>query len=160
MKITNALSAAALNAIKATLDGGRMYYFAGPVPAEAGDALDMVNDHTEVVVMTESGDGTTGLTFETSSGGSLSKNSAEEWSGVVTFSGAEDTETTLTPTFFRFCPAGDDGRGAGSGGRIQGTIGGPSSPAEIKLSDGTTVTDNGANTRSLAIFNINLSSLG
>ena len=63
MKITNALSAAALNAIKATLDGGRMYYFAGPVPAEAGDALDMVNDHTEVVVMTESGDGTLAWRF-------------------------------------------------------------------------------------------------
>lgn len=160
MKITNELSAAALNAIKAALDGGHMYYFAGPVPAEAGDALDMVDDHTEVVMMSEGGDGSTGLTFETSSGGSLSKDASEEWSGTVTFSGAQDSESTLTPTFFRFCPAGDNGRGASTDPRIQGTIGGPSSAAEIKLSDGTTVTDNGANTRSLAIFSINLSSLG
>lgn len=159
MKITNTLSAAALNAIKTSLDGGRMYYYAGPVPAEAGDALDMGSQHTEVVMMTESGDGSTGLTFETSLGGSLSKASAEEWTGTVAFSGAEDTEATLTPTFWRFCPSGDNGRGAVTTPRLQGTIGGPSSAAEIKLSDGTTVTDNGANTRSLAIFTVNLSAL-
>src|SRR5690606_39009058 len=110
MKITNALSAAALNALKTALDGGRMHYFAGPVPAEAGDALDMGNDHTELVMMTVDDDGVTGLTFETSVGGSLAKSGSEDWLGTITFSGAEDTETTLTPTFFRFCPSGDNGR--------------------------------------------------
>lgn len=159
MKITNTLSADALNAIKDALDGGRMYYFAGPVPAEAGDALDMDNSHTEVVMMTEGDDGATGLTFETSAGGTLSKTASESWVGTVTFSGAEDSETSLTPTFARFCADGDNGRDAGTGPRLQCTIGGPGSSAEIKLSDGTTVTDNGANTRSLAVFSVNMSAL-
>ena len=156
MKLTNFAAAAANNALRTALNGGNLYYFAGPVPAGAGDALNMAVDHTELVKMTESNDGTTGLTFATSTGTVLSKTPAEDWVGTVSFDGADDSETTLTPTFWRFCPAGDNGRGAGSGARLQGTIGGPASSAELKLTDGTTVTDNGTNTRSLPAFNVNL----
>lgn len=159
MKITNVVSAAMLNEIKAALDGGNMYYYAGTVPAEAGDALDMVATHTELVKMTESGDGTTGLTFDTSAGGTLVKAAAETWSGLIDFDGFIAGPGTATPTFFRFCPAGDDGRSLVTTPRIQGTIGGPSSSAEIKLTDGTTLTDNAANTRSLSIFTVTLSVL-
>ena len=40
--------------------------------------------------------------------------------------------------------------------RVQGTIGGPQSSADIKLGDGTTVTQNGTNTRSLPIYAIDM----
>lgn len=156
MKMTNALAAAANNALRTALNGGRLYYFSGPVPAEAGDALDMVDDHTELVEFTLDGAGVTGLTFATSTGTVLSKTGAETWSGLVDFDGKDAASPTLTPTFFRFCPAGDNGRGASAGARLQGTIGGPASTAELKLTDGTTVTDNGSNTRSLPVFNIEL----
>lgn len=159
MKITNTLSAAMLNEIKAALDGGRMYYFAGTVPAEAGDALNMATTHTQLVELTESGDGSTGLTFDTSAGGTLVKAAAEEWSGLIDFDGFIAGPGTATPTFFRMGAAGDNCRGASSAVRLQGTIGGPSSSAEIKLTDGTTLTDNGSNTRSLAIFSVTLSAL-
>ena len=159
MKFTPDLFEAALAGVKSELDGGRMYYFAGPVPASASAALDMVNDHTQLVMMTESGDGLTGLTFDAPAGNTLAKAAAEEWSGPVSFSGAQDSESTLTPTFFRFCPAGDDGTAAADTPRLQGTIGGPSSSADIKLTDGTTLTDNGTNTRGLALFSVTLSTV-
>lgn len=156
MKVTNAYAAASLNAVKSALDGGRLYYFAGTVPGEAGDALDMGTTHTQCVELTVGGDGSTGLTFESATGPSLVKAVAEEWKGLVAFDGAQAGETTLTPTFWRFCVAGDNGRDATLGVRVQGAIGGPSSSAEIKLTDGTTLTANGTNTRSLPVFSIDL----
>lgn len=154
MKATNAFAATALNAYKTALDGGKMYFFAGAVPANAGDALDMGAVHTQLVELTESGDGTTGLTFDTATGTVLPKAAAEAWSGLVDFDGFVSGPGTATPTFFRMGAAADNCRGASSAARIQGTIGGPSSGADIKLSDGTTLTDNGTNTRSLEIFTI------
>lgn len=153
MKISSDLAAAALDAIKSELDGGTLYYFAGPVPADAGDALNMSGAHTQLVAME-------GLTFDAAVGPVLPKAASEEWSGLVEFDGVISGPGTATPTFYRFCASGDNGRGASSGARLQGTIGGPSSSADIKLGDGTTVTDNGTNTRSLAIFNVDLSTLG
>lgn len=157
MKLSNALSVAALAAMKSALDGGKLYYFAGPVPASAEEALDM-GQHTQLLVMTVANDGTSGLTFATPTGAVLSKTIEEEWKGTVAFDGAQAGETTLTPTFFRFGAAGDNCRGASTGARLQGTIGGASSDATIKLTDGTTVTANGTNARSLPIFNVNLQS--
>lgn len=146
MKATPNLLAAALAGIKSELDGGTLFYFAGPVPANAGDALDMGGQHTQLLAMS-------GLNFAAPSGGTLAKDAGETWSGLIDFDGAQSGDDTLTPTFFRFCAAGDDGRGAGTM-RVQGTIGGPQSSADIKLGDGTTVTQNGTNTRSLPIFAI------
>lgn len=160
MKASDSLAAGTLNAVKAALDGGRLYYFAGPVPASASDALDTGSSHTQLVMLTESNDGSTGLTFATATGPSLSKAAAEDWSGLVAFDGADDAETTLTPTFFRMGATGDNCRGASSAVRIQGTIGGPASSADIKLGDGTTLTANGTNTRSLPIFTIDQLFLG
>lgn len=158
MKFSTDILAAALSGMKAKLDGGRMYYFAGPVPASAEDALDMVNRHTRLVEFTVGGAGG-GLTFGQPNGGFLPKAEGEAWVGKVAFVGANAAATTLTPTFYRFCAAGDDGSGAATTPRVQGTIGGPSSSADIKLSDGATVTANGANTRSLSIWGINLTSV-
>lgn len=159
MKFTPDLYEAALAGVKSALDGGRMFYFAGPVPADASAPLDMNNSHTRLVEMTESGDGSTGLTFDTPAGNTLAKSATEEWSGQVSFSGAQDSEETLTPTFFRFCPPGDDGVSESDAPRLQGTIGGPSSSADVKLTDGTTLTDNGTNTRGLALFSVTLSTI-
>lgn len=159
MKSTLALSAAALNAIKAELDGGVLYYFAGPVPADAGDALDMGSQHTQLVELSDNGSGG-GLNFETTTSNVLAKDPGQTWKGLVDFDGAQSGETTLTPTFWRFCAAGDNGRGSTTGVRLQGLIGGPSSSAEIRLGDGTTVTANGTNERSLPIFTVTQNFLG
>lgn len=139
----------ALAALKAELDGGRMFWFSGPVPADENEALDMATDHTQLVEMTESGDGVTGLTFEAPSGTAMTKAAAEDWSGLIAFDGAEDGETTLTATFYRFCADGDDGRGAASGPRLQGTIGAPGSSIPMVNAD---LTSNGSNTQGVGYF--------
>ena len=158
-KATNDLFADALNAMKASLDGGFLYVFAGPVPANAADALNVVDDHTELVKMSVNGDGTTGLTFATATGALLSKTVSEVWKGVIAFSGAEDTETTLVPTFYRFCATGDNGRGAATGPRVQGTVGGPSSGADLVRATND-MTDNGTNETGVSSFFLTLSNLG
>lgn len=142
-------SEAALAALKSALDGGRMYWFSGPVPASADDALDMDNDHTQLVEMTESGDGLTGLTFESPSGNAMTKAAAENWMGTIQFDGAEDSETELAATFYRFCGPGDDGRGPATGPRLQGTIGG--SGSDIPMVSNVLVA-NGSNTQGLNYF--------
>lgn len=157
MPVNDALLAAAANGVKDALDGCFVYYFAGPVPANADAALDMTNDHTQVAKLSVDGDGSTGLTFDSASDGALNKAASEDWSGTVAFDGAEDSETTLTPTFFRICTGSDDGRGAGSDPRVQGTLGGPSSSADIKLASAS-VTANGTNTVSLPIYYISIPS--
>ena len=138
-----------LAALKGELDGGRMYWFSGPVPASADDALDMSNDHTQLVVMTESGDGSTGLTFDSPDGTAMTKAAAEDWSGLVSFDGAQQSQSSLTATFYRFCPPGDDGRGAASGPRLQGVIGPPGS--DIPMTNAS-LTDNGVNTQGISYF--------
>ena len=139
----------ALAALKAEFDGGRMFWFAGPVPATADEALDMVADHTQLVEMTESGDGVTGLTFQAPSGSAMVKAAAEDWSGLIAFDGAEDAETTLTATFYRFCTDGDTGRGVASAPRLQGTIGGPE--ADVPMISAA-LTANGSNTQGMSYF--------
>lgn len=155
MPTNDDLLAAAAAGIKTELDGGFMYYFTGSVPASADDALDMVSDHTQVAMLSVDNDGATGLTFETPTDGVLNKTTSEAWSGTVAFDGTEDAESTLTPTFFRLCQSGDNGRGAGAAPRVQGTLGGPSSTADIKLASAT-VTANGTNTVSLPIYYIQI----
>lgn len=142
-------SEVALGALKTALDGGRMYWFSGPVPASAADALDMTTAHTQLVMMTESGDDVTGLTFQAPSGTSMLKASAEVWRGLIAFDGTDDSETTLTATFYRFCASGDNGRGAGSGPRLQGTIGPAGSDIPMSNPD---LTANGVNTQGMSYF--------
>lgn len=120
--------------LKEQLDGGKLFIYAGPVPATADDALDMVEDHTLVAIITESDDGATGLTFEDPDNGILAKKVAETWLGETDFDGADDSDPTLVCTFFRFCADGDNGQGAAdssTGYRLQGTIGGPNSGADM-----------------------------
>lgn len=159
MKTTATVLEDMLAAAKTALDGGTCAIFAGSVPAAAGDALDMTTDHTQLAVLTLDNDGTTGLTFDTAVGGLLAKPAAAVWEGTAAFSGTEDTETTLTPTFFRFVEAGGDPTAAGADARMQGSVGGPSSAAEMKL-EGATLTDNGSNTAVVATFNVRITPVG
>lgn len=143
--LRNALLAS--SGLKESLDGGFLYIFAGTVPADADAVLDMVATHTQIAKISVGNDGTTGLTFAAPSNGVLNKTGAESWEGTVAFDGADDGETTLTPTFFRFCGPSDTGRTAGgtTAKRIQGTAGGPSSGADLDVG-AETVTANGSNT--------------
>lgn len=156
MRVSDSLAAAAMNAIKEHIPSAKLYYFAGPVPASPDDALDMDSQHTQCVAITLNGDGS-GLAFETPTGAVLSKKVEDKWEGEISFDGAQSDQETLTPTFFRIGDINDNCRGpAGAKGRIQGTIGGPGSSADIRLSDGTTVTKGHGNKRSLPLFTIRM----
>lgn len=158
-KNTPGLSELMLAAFKDALDAGFIYIFAGPEPTNPGDALNMGSDHTQVARLTLNGDGTTGLTLDDPDGAAITKPSAADWRGVVTFDGAESAESTLTPTFFRFCPVGDNGRGAVSTPRMQGSVGGPSGAANMRL-ESETLTDNGTNETGAALFTYRIGSMG
>ncbi len=121
-KITDALSDSILDAVKSSLDGGLMYLYAGPVPGEASAALDMAATHTELAVVSVDGAGT-GLTFAAASSNELRKAGGEAWTGTAAFDGAGSSAPELDAAFFRFCAPGDNGRAAGEGVRLQGTIG-------------------------------------
>ncbi|MGH8073635.1 MAG: hypothetical protein ACREO4_06130 [Lysobacter sp.] len=157
-KASNELAELMLGAVKTALDGGTLTIFSGSVPADAGEALDLVADHTILAVLTVDNDGTTGLTFDAAVEAVVAKAAAESWEGTIAFSGTEETEDSLAPTFWRFCASGDAGTGLGSGPRIQGTAGGPASSADVKLG-ADTFTDNGVNTAGLSVFNVRLSAL-
>lgn len=146
LKATPATKNAILNAIglKEQLDDGFLYIFSGTAPATANEALNMVTTHTELVMMSESDDGVTGLTFDAPASGVLSKAAAEDWSGTCAFDGFDAT-TTQTATFFRFCAAGDDGRGAAhatTGYRIQGSVTAVGGGGDLQIGAGT-LTDGG-----------------
>lgn len=106
---------AVTGSLKAGLDAGFLYYFSGPVPADADAAVD--GSTVLLAKFTESGDGTTGLTFEaTATDGVLTKTAAEAWQSTAAATG--------TATFFRFCQAGDAGTAASTTNkRVQGTLG-------------------------------------
>lgn len=158
-KLTPSLSQSMATAVKSALDGGRLYLFAGPVPASPEDALDMVASHTRLAVLTVDNDGATGLTFDAATGGLLPKAAAEEWLGTVLFSGKDDGLTELAPTFFRFGAAGDTCESATTDPRLQGTVGGPASAADLKLGAATLI-ENGTNTVGVAVFNVRVESQG
>jgi len=102
-----------LAALKADLDGGFLYIYAGPVPANPEDAL---SGQTLLVKITESDDGSTGLTFATPAAGAMTKTLAEDWNAVITTSG--------TAAYYRFCDASDTPANASSTKtRLQGTCG-------------------------------------
>jgi hypothetical protein len=151
MKISGALATHIAAAYKTNLDAGFLFIYSGAVPATADEALDMGAEHTELVKISLNGDGVTGLTFDAAANGVIAKPVAANWSGTIAVDGAEegDGTVTLTPTFGRFCEAGDNGRGAGTTqDRVQFTVSGPSGSGECILS-ADTITDNDANVQVL-----------
>ncbi len=136
LSYSNAAAIAVGAALKDALNGGKLYLFAGTVPANADAALDMVATHTQAAIITNN-DAGTGLSFDTPTNETLNKAAAQTWKGSPNFDGKDDGLTTLTPTFYRLCESGDDGRGVGTGNRVQGTVGGPSSGADLELGSAT-----------------------
>jgi hypothetical protein len=162
MTMTTSVSVALRNAllegssVKEQLDGGFIYVYAGPVPADADAALDMTNDHTQLVKIaadaTPVDSGVTGLTYGTAVNGALPKTSAETWAGVVNFVGKDAAQAgvgPLTATFFRACAAADNGQAAGSTTtpRIQGSIN--TAGADLNVSS-TSLSDDGTATFGIA----------
>lgn len=150
MTISIPLAQALLGQVKSALDEGFLYVFAGPVPATADAALDMVGSHTQLAKLSVDGNG---LTFSAPVGNVLPKAPSEEWEGLIEFEGANAGAPSLSPTFYRFCAAGDDGRGASTGVRLQGTAGGPASNAAVLFSSDV-MTANGSNSTGVSIFNV------
>lgn len=150
MTISIPLAQALLQQVKGALDGGFIYVYAGPVPATADTALDMAGAHTQVAKLEVAGQG---LTFAAPVGNVLPKNPSEDWQGLIAFDGANAAAPNLSPSFYRFCAAGDDGRGATTGIRLQGTAGGPASNAAVLFSSDTVVA-NGTNSTGISIFNV------
>lgn len=116
------LSTAVVNALMGTgslrsvINGGFLKLFSGPVPATADAAT--VGGNTLIATFTESDDGTTGLTFESSvSSGVLTKTVAEAWESTAAATGVV--------TFYRWVEGADAGTGVagGSDHRVQGTVG-------------------------------------
>ena len=128
VKITPAFVVARAALDKSTLDGGVLALFSGPLPASANDAI--TESNTKLATYTKDGDGSTGLTFDTPTTGTLLKSASETWkcggSGV----------TTGQPTFYRWLMDGDDG--ASDGGtatiRLQGTVGTDPNAYDLVLS--------------------------
>lgn len=141
-KVNDALANAALSGagLAPAIAGGFLHFFAGPVPATPDAALDMVAAHTLLVIVSVGGDGVTGLTFDAATGGALPKAAAETWTGTASFSGSGAAAPELDATFFRFCAAGDNGQGAGSGPRLQGTVGITGSGADMERASVTIAT--------------------
>lgn len=161
MFVSQALRNAMLDALKASMDGGFIYIYAGTVPASADAALDMVATHTQLAKIAADAvpvdAGVTGLTFAAAAvAGAIAKNGAETWAGKINFVGKDAAQAgvgPLTATFFRFCTAADNGQAAGDNTtpRIQGTVG--TSGTDVVL-DSADLNDNGANTTGLATFEV------
>jgi hypothetical protein len=76
-----------------------LYFYDGPVPVSADDAIDVGSN-----LLCTMSSGGTGGTWGTAVNGALPKTAAETWDGEITHSG--------TPTFLRICISTDDGSGA------------------------------------------------
>ena len=141
--------------LKEQLDGGFLYVFAGPVPATADEALDLVSKHTALVKISLNSTAT-GLTLSAPASGAIGKPSGDTWAGAVNIDGYQGSETELAPTFCRFCVGLDDGRGAADGTtgyRIQGTAGGPNSGAFLQFGVAELVD---GNTQPVGAFSLSL----
>lgn len=131
----------ATSSFKTLVDGGRLYLYAGTEPATADAAI---GSATLLATLTESGDGTTGLTFGTASAGVISKAAAEVWSTTSITTGG-------VAAFWRLQASDDAGDASTSAVRVQGTIGGVD--ADMLLGNTTLVS---GEPFSLSYFNVAL----
>jgi len=100
---------------KAALDAGFLKVWTVPTDPTVGPD-DALTGATLLGTFTESGDGTTGLTWDSAVNGALPKAAAETWKTTWAASG--------TAVLFRFCEAGDAGDTASTTAkRVQGTVG-------------------------------------
>lgn len=98
---------------RTAVDGLVIKLFSGPEPTSADAPL---SGNTLLCTITVDGDGSTGLTLDTTAtGGQIVKNPSEVWEGTVT--------TTGVATFFRMETLADSGASSTSAIRLQGTVG-------------------------------------
>lgn len=103
----------ATGSLKGALDGGFIRVYAGAVPSSADDS---VAGNTLLCTITESDDGLTGLTLDsTPTGGIVQKATGETWSGTPVATGVA--------TFWRYSGTADAGGLSTTEKRAQGTIG-------------------------------------
>jgi len=104
------------SSLSALLTDGIVSLYAGTIPATAQDSIGqavLLNTYTDNSSAVGAGNG---LNFATPTGGSISKDAAQVWSGVAVATG--------TSTFFRFHAQADTGTLSQIDVRIQGTVGG------------------------------------
>lgn len=143
IKISTPLATALAAALKAEIDGFYLHIFSGTVPADAEAAT---AGATKLVTITVNGDGTTGLTWEVPTSGTLLKETTETWEEIAIASG--------TASFFRFCDPSDAGTASGpSTTRYQGLCG--TDPFTCELVMGTTTITSGVNVP-IANFSLNV----
>ena len=108
--------------LKNALDNGFIHIYSGSPPATA----DAAATGTLLLTLTESGDGSTGLTFEASAAnGVISKATAEDWQGTVSTSGLA--------AWYRHVGSADTGVSSTTEPRIQGTI--AAAGADMNMTD-------------------------
>lgn len=147
LKLSENLATAIAAEVKSGLDGGFLFIFSGPVPANADEALDSnpgPGQHVTLVMVSVDDDGVTGLTFDAPATGDLYKAAAEVWEGTILQSGAA--------SFYRFVEPGDDPYAAGSGkSRIQGLCGTSPFSSDLVLPT-VNLTAGGGSTVPISIF--------
>jgi len=119
LKLSTALANALMGSddLAALLGGGKLYVYSGTVPDTADEAP---TGATKLCVVTNNGDGTTGLTFATpAANGVIQKTAAEVWKCLAA------NITAGSAAFYRFCVGADDGSAAAGASdyRVQGSIG-------------------------------------
>lgn len=116
------LNGGAGGGLKGSLAGGFINIYSGPQPLTADTAA----TGTLLGTVTESGDGATGLNFDTASGGVIAKAVLETWKFTGLAAG--------TAGWFRFYPAtGNPATTSTSEARIDGSI--ASSGADVNLNN-------------------------
>lgn len=117
------------NSFQDIMDGGFIKIYSGPAPTNADAAIGSAGANTLLVTISVDGDGVTGLTFGSASGGTISKTGAEVWSGTVAANG--------TASFYRLTAAGDTGTASTTEARVQGTVG--QTGADMNFINGATL---------------------
>ena len=117
--------------LRTILSGGFVHIYAGTIPATADASIGAA---TLLCTLTESGDGTTGLTLEAAAvDGTISKTTTEVWSGTNVAGGVA--------AFYRHVAVGDTGASSTTQARLQGDV--KTANGAMNLTAGTTLT-NGA----------------
>lgn len=143
LKISTGLRNAMLDTatLRTVLNLGKVMIYGGAVPATADAAV------TGSLLCTITNNSTaTGITMEAATAGTISKTSAEVWSGVNSAAG--------TATHYRHVAAGDTGVNSTTEVRVQGLI--ATSGAELNL---TSVALSNAATQTIDFYTITLPTL-
>lgn len=122
LKISTALAnaLAGTNDLATLLNGGKLYIYSAPSGEPASADAAKGSSDALLATVTESGDGTTGLTLATpAANGVIQKTSSEVWKTLAA------NITAGTAAYYRHCVGSDTGSAAAGASdyRVQGSIG-------------------------------------